>query len=274
MTSEIKLLAIDLDGTLLRSDHRLSERNRLAIRGAMQQGVEIVLATGKTRNSALELIEDLDINSPGIFMQGLITYNGDGTVRRRHIMDKQIAQHVFALAELHSFRAIAYSDNRAFSLMPDEVSDRMTEYGEPEAELVASWHEVLNAIDINKIILYDAEDRVAVLREQIRESIGAYVHVTRANIAGMLEVLPGNTSKGQSLKLLLEEMGIEPRNALAIGDGENDIEMLQAVGIGVAMGNAVQLLKDAASEIVPSNDDDGVAHAIEKFVINEKVELQ
>ena len=74
MTSEIKLLAIDLDGTLLRSDHRLSERNRLAIRGAMQHGVEIVLATGKTRNSALELIEDLDINSPGIFMQGLITF--------------------------------------------------------------------------------------------------------------------------------------------------------------------------------------------------------
>jgi hypothetical protein len=83
----------------------------------------------------------------------------------------------------------------------------------------------------------------------------------------MLEVLPPNCSKGAALRILLKDLHISPDNVLAIGDAENDIEMIQLAGIGVAMGHAAQQVKDAADEVVGSNDEDGFAEAVERFVL-------
>lgn len=267
----IKLVAIDLDGTLLGSDHRISERNSAAIRCAIELGTEIIIATGKTRSSAEELIDNLGINSPGIYMQGLITYNADGTVRRRHAMATQVARDVIALGESQSFRAIIYGGNRSFTLQPDAVTASLSEFGDPPAERVPSWKWILQNSEVNKVVLYGDEHCVNELRSEIDRRLGRDVHVTRANIEGMIEVLPHNTSKGHSLRMLMQELNVGSRSAMAIGDGENDIEMLQAVGIGIAMGNAHQLLKDVADDIVPCNDDDGVAVALREYVIGERV---
>ena len=270
LQSTIQLVAIDLDGTLLDSRHRLSDRNHRALTELIRQGVEIVLATGKTRNSSLQLIKQLGIRSPGIYMQGLITYNADGSVRRRQVMCRHVAQRVTALGETRGFRAILYSDNCCFSLKPDAVTSRLSDYGEPPAQQVASWRCVLENYAINKVILYAEEQAVGGMRAQLDQSLSGEVHVTRANIRGMIEVLPRDASKGHSLKVLMEEMGIPPQRAMAFGDGENDTEMLKNVGLGIAMGNAVQKLKDAADYVAPSNDDDGVAVALEKFVLGSK----
>ncbi len=270
MNNNIKLVAIDLDGTLLNSRHALSARNQSAIESAQRQGVEVVLATGKTRHAAEDLIDSLGIDSPGIYMQGLITYNADGSVRTRIVMAKESVSRVIALGEEFGFGALAYSDNRTFALRVDEFATKMTEYGEPHVETIAGWLELLNKFDINKVVLYGEENQVTALRGAIDARLDGAVHVTRANVDGMIEVLPPNTSKGQAVKTLLEELGIDSSRALAVGDGENDIEMLQAVGIGVAMGNATQMLKDVADVIVPSNDEDGVAVALEEFVLGEK----
>jgi len=270
MNNEIKLVAIDLDGTLLNSRHKLSARNRSAIESAQRQGVEVVLATGKTRHAAEDLIDSLGIDSPGIYMQGLITYNADGSVRTRIVMAKKSVSRVIALGEEFGFGALAYSDNRTFALRVDEFAIKMTEYGEPHVETIAAWPQLLDTLDINKVVLYGEENQVTTLRRAIDARLDGAVHVTRANVDGMIEVLPPNTSKGGAVKTLLEELGIDPSRALAVGDGENDIEMLQAVGIGVAMGNATQVLKDVADVIVPHNDEDGVAVALEEFVLGEK----
>lgn len=270
MNNEIKLVAIDLDGTLLNSRHALSARNRRAIESAQQQGVEVVLATGKTRHAAEDLIDSLGIDSPGIYMQGLITYNADGSVRTRIVMAKESVSRVISLGEEFGFGALVYSDNRTFAPRVDDFAIKMTEYGEPHVETVAAWPQLLDSFDINKVVLYGEEDQVAALRGALDARLAGAVHVTRANVDGMIEVLPPNTSKGGAVKTLLEELGIDPSNALAAGDGENDIEMLQAVGIGVAMGNATQMLKDVADVIVPNNDEDGVAIALEEFVLGEE----
>lgn len=263
----IKLVAIDLDGTLLNSRHQLSARNRAALEAALRCGIEVVLATGKTRQAARDLIDSLPLASPGVYMQGLITYNADGSVRNRIVMAKQTAAGVIALAEAFGFSALAYSDNRAFGLRVDAVTSKLTEYGEPQVETIADWSHFLERVDINKLIIYGAEAQVAALRQAIDAQLKHAVHVTRANIAGMIEVLPANTSKGQAVKRLLAELDIDPANCLAVGDGENDIEMLQAVGIGIAMGNATPLLKDVADVIVPSNDEDGLALALETYAL-------
>jgi len=266
MDKDIKLIAVDLDGTLLNSKHELSERNAKAIKKAIEQGVQVVLATGKTRYAAEKLLDELGITSPGVFSQGLIIYNGDGTVRTATVMDKTIIRRIITFAEDRGFGVLAYSGNRILTRRADEVADKIAEYGEPEAESVGSLVNHLDTTEINKVILYGQESKIAALRWQLSKQLDGQVHLTRANVQGILEVLPANTSKGKAVMRVMKDLNIPPENTMAIGDGENDIEMLEAVGTKVAMGNAIQKLKDVADQVVGSNDADGVAQAIEMFV--------
>lgn len=266
MEKDIKMIAVDLDGTLLNSKHQLSERNKKAIQKAIEKGVQVVIATGKTRFSAEALIEELNLTSPGVYSQGLLIYNGDGTVRTSTVMDKNILRRIITFAEDRGFGVLAYSDNRILTRRADEVAEKIAEYGEPVAESVGALQNILDTTQINKVILYGQESKVPSLRWQLSKQLDGQVHLTRAQVKGILEVLPSNTSKGKGVMRVMKDLNIPPENTLAIGDGENDIEMLQAVGTGVAVGNAVQALKDVAAQVVASNDNDGVAEAIEMFV--------
>ena len=127
MNHNIKLVALDLDGTLLNSKHQMSKRNHCAIRRTIELGIEVVIATGKTRHAAEQLIEELGIVSPGVFMQGLITYNADGSVRRRIVMSNDVVDRVIALGKSCGFGALVYSDNRTFAERIDEIAIKMTE---------------------------------------------------------------------------------------------------------------------------------------------------
>lgn len=266
MEKDIKLITVDLDGTLLNSKHQLSERNKKAIKKALEKGVQVVLATGKTRFAAEKLLEELGITSPGVFSQGLIIYNGDGTIRTSTVMNKNILRRIITFAEDRGFGVLAYSGNRILTRRADEVADKIAEYGEPKAESVGALVNHLDTTEINKVILYGQESKMAALRWQLSKQLDGEIHLTRANVNGILEVLPANTSKGKAVMRVMKDLNIPPENTMAIGDGENDIEMLQAVGTKVAMGNAVQQLKDIADQVVGSNDSDGVAQAIEMFV--------
>ena len=269
MKKDIRLIAVDLDGTLLDSAHRLSERNRRALQQAIEGGVQVVIATGKTRFSARGLIRELGIASPGVYLQGTTTYHADGRVRRSVAMDRDTLRQVIAFAKAHGMDLLAYSGDRVFARRADDATaDRLAEYGEPMPEAVGAMENILHQTgDINKLILYGAESRIAPMRKRLSRQLGEQVHLTRANVRGVLEVLPANASKGAGVALVMKDLGIAPENALAIGDGENDIEMLKTVGLGVAMGNAVPRLKAVADQIVASNDENGVAQAIEMFVL-------
>ena len=266
----IKLLAIDLDGTLLNSRHEISQRNRAAILKAIAFGMEIVIATGKTRSSAVALIEELGIRSPGVFMQGLITAEADGSARRRITMPAAVAARVISVGEAEGFEVIAYRDNRAYAREISQAAIGLEEHGEPLPCLVNDWDAPLAEGDLNKIILFGEEARIMALRGVLESELDGAIHITRAGIKGMLEALPANASKGKAVAALMREMGIAPEESMAFGDGENDIEMLEAAGIGVAMGNAAESLKRVADVVAPSNDEDGVARMIEAYAFGEK----
>ena len=263
----IKLLAIDLDGTLLNSRHQVSQRNKAALLRAMDQGIAVVIATGKTRGAAAAVIDELGIQSPGVFMQGLITSEADGSVRRRIVMDSAIASHVIALAYGHGFGALVYSGDRAFARELNAESLALTAYGEPPPEARPDLSELPFDIEINKIILYGEEAHVPAMRKALIRALDESIHITRAAVPGMLETLPADASKGRAVAELMREMGVAPEQAMAFGDGENDIEMLEAVGVGVAMGNAAEALKEVADVIAPDNDADGVAQMIERYAL-------
>lgn len=264
----IDLIVIDLDGTLLNSDSQMSDRNRDAIRKALDAGKRVVLATGKTRTSAESLIAALNLTAPGIFVQGLLTVNADGSIRSQQTLKPDAVRRAIQYADEQGFEVIAYAGNRLLAKHTDSPIGDIVKYNEPLPEAVGSLVNIVQHTPINKlVILGDSPRKLKALRWQLNQQVGDDVGFTSTAVLHSLEVLPKGGSKGQAVRRLLLEMNVDPASVMAIGDAENDIEMLKLAGLGVAMGNAHDSVKAIADEVTLSNDEDGVAVALERFVL-------
>lgn len=267
----IDLIAVDLDGTLLNSKHRLSEENEQAIKRALARGVKVVVVTGKTYHSAKYLIEKLGLTTPGIYNQGLITALPDGTVTHQALLDATVAHDVITYAESHGFDVAMYSGNDIYvRVITDWFADLNRKFHEPMPQAVGSLQDKLATTRINKLLLLKEkhDDAVIAMRKDLEVKLAGKARVLQPIFGDMMEILPPNTGKGTALKELLADLGVAPERALAIGDGENDIDMFQLVGLGIAMGNAWDIVKQSAKVVVGTNDEHGVAQAIEQFVLN------
>lgn len=275
MTNSIKLIVVDLDATLLNNKHQLSERNEMVIKKAMAQGIKVTFATGKTFHSARDLITKLGITMPGIFLQGLTIYQPDGTITYEKQLDPIVARQVITFAEDRGFTMIAYSgSNILMRTITQKGRDLTINYHEPEPDAIGPLQNVLGEMPIHKLMAVMPDDprRIKALQWQLDKQMdGKLTLIQLHNIPDSLEILPLGSGKGTAFKVLLKQIGVSAEETLAIGDGENDIEMIQQAGIGVAVGNASQSLKDVADHIVSTNDKDGVAEAVERFVLKETV---
>lgn len=267
MTKSIKLVVVDLDGTLLNSKHAVSERSYAALRKASEQGVQIVLATGKTRYAAREIIEKLNLATPGIYLQGLAIHEADGTIRHQQTLDPSVARQVITFAEDRGFVMLAYTPTTILIRSAVPHMEEFTRFHEGEPEIVGPLQNILDAMPINKLIAVGDPQRVKALRWQLAMQLNGTVRLMQTHLPHMLEILPPGASKGVALRTLLREMNVPAEEALVIGDAENDIEMLKLAGIGVAVANADEKTREAADYVVASNDDDGVAEALERFVL-------
>ena len=269
-TQPIKLIAIDLDGTLLNTNHEMTERTEKVLKAAMAQGVRVLIATGKTYASAKHIVKRLGLTTPGIYNQGTITFNNDGSVHSQQVIDTLLARQVITFAEDRGYLVAVYTGSRILvRKMSKRMEELTTHFHEPMPEEVGPLQNILDTTVVNKIIAIYPDDprRIQALRWQLSMQIGGGARVLSVGIPDEIELLPTNASKGTALKVLLKEMGISANQAMAIGDGENDIEMLQLAGLGVAMGNANDHVKSFAQAITKTNDEDGVAEAVEKYVI-------
>lgn len=267
---DIKLIVIDLDGTLLNTQHALSDRNKRVIKQAIAAGVQVALATGKTRASAQGVIDDLGLVTPGVYVQGLLIYTSDGKVQHQLSLDSRVTRRVIQYAEAQGFDLIAYSGDRLLVKRNEEPVAGITRFHEPEPEAVGSLLNIVADTTINKLIIMGQTQRkLNALRWQLNQQVGDQISMTTASMIQSIEVLPRGAGKGAGVRKLLKLMGIKPQHVMAIGDAENDIEMLKDAGFAVAIGNASDDVKAVADEVVASNDDDGVAEAIETFVLPE-----
>lgn len=273
----IKLIAVDLDGTLLNTDHQLSERNENALKSALAKGVKLILATGKSFIAASHLVERLGLQTPTICSQGTAVYNADGSLRTQLTLDPGMTRRVITFAEDRGFYLALYAGKR---ILVRQMHSRMTElteaYHEPRPESVGSLQAALDNMPANKLIAVLPGDarRITALRWQLSMQINGTGRLLQAGVSDMLEVLPPNASKGMMLKSLLKEMNLSASQVLACGDAENDVEMLELAGIGVAVSNASDHVKQVADVVVGTNDQDGVAEAIERFVLNGEEPVQ
>ncbi len=267
MKPDIKLIALDLDGTLYDPRSGMSPTNRKALIAARDAGIEIVLATGRTRGSALNIIEQLGLQSPGIYVQGLVTHNGDGSIRHQQFLDAGLAREVVGLVD-EDIAFIAYSGTDTWVVRFDKNIELLVMYGEPRPRQCDSLAALTQRVPINKFAAMDVmdPDKMNDLRAKLEVALGDRAQVLQPGLTIMVEVLPTGTSKGGALATLIEDMGYTTQQVLACGDGENDIEMLELAGIGVAMGNADEAVRAAADFVSVPYNQDGVAHALAHFL--------
>jgi Cof subfamily protein (haloacid dehalogenase superfamily) len=270
VTQPIKLIAVDLDGTLLTSDHKMSEVNAKAIKVALEAGIQVVIATGKTYVSATWLYEKLNLKTPGVFNQGTVICNADGSLRSQQTLSPQIARQIITFADDRDYLTGIYSGNRILvRKMHARIEQLTTYYHEPMPEAVGPLQNALDTTPVHKLIILAPDDprRITALRWHIRMQVNGGGRALQTGIGDQLEILPPKSSKGAGVTALIKELGIPAGQVMAIGDGENDLEMLQLAGLGVAMGNAPESVKAVAKAVVSSNDQDGVAEAIRRFVL-------
>lgn len=259
-------LAVDLDGTLLDSSGRLPPEHIAAIRRAQAAGIQVLLATGKTRQSALAIIAELQLETPGVFTQGMVIYDGRGQVLRQISFDPDLAAEILRFLEHRELPYIAYCAQGLLAPWPGDYIDvNFMKYGEPEPRITGQLSPNSGVVHINKLLVGDGT-RMSALRQELAGRFGRQARILQA-IPEFVEILPPGASKGAGLHWLLERLGIPAANLAAIGDGENDIEMLRMAGIGVAMGNAGQAVQAAADFVVAANDQGGVTEAVDTLII-------
>jgi len=159
---------------------------------------------------------------------------------------------------------VAYSGDDIICETTDEWTDVFLQYNEATPESRGSWREIAHKFKVHKMILLAPPSTIAEIRRALVDVLHGEATITQA-ISTMLEVLPLGASKGAGVEILLRELGFEPSQALAIGDAENDIEMLSLVGTSVAMGNAPPNVKEVAAHVTATNSEDGAAQALERF---------
>jgi rRNA maturation RNase YbeY len=272
--TKFRILFCDMDGTLLNSKSFITPKTADALRAAMEAGVTVIIATGKTRPAAIAALSPVGLagsilseSTPGVFLQGLQVFGKNGKVLQNITLDSSIVGELFKFSLEHEVPLVGFTGDRCVTLFSHPLIDELHEvYYEPKAEVLHSIDEV-KKVPIQKVIYLDTAERVATfLRPHWSLALRGRATVVQA-LPEMMEVLPSGISKGLGVELLLKHLDVNVDEVMALGDGENDIEMLSLAGWGVAMSNGAARTLAVANAVTGSNDEDGVATAIEKYIL-------
>lgn len=270
-----KMIVTDMDYTLLNKDKAVSERNKKALKAAMDKGVHVVVATGRIYTSALYYARLLGISTPIIASNGAIIReeHTDNTMYQCLLPDEAIKEMVRLTKERDLFCHL-FSRDTIYAEKLVNVSSRYTEWNKYMAMedqvkimILDSFNELLGQKnrEIFKAVVVDDDDhKLWEIREEIQKT--GLVTVSQS-LKDNIEVMNKDVSKGQAVKKLAEIYEIDREEVITIGDNENDLSMIEYAGLGVAMGNAVPLLKEKADYVTADYMEDGVAEVIEKFVL-------
>jgi Cof subfamily protein (haloacid dehalogenase superfamily) len=264
----IKAIVLDVDGTLLNSKSELTPRTEAALKAVQEKEIPIILATGKTRNSTDHLIEKLNLKGYGVYLQGAAIYDPEGNIVHQETLDPDLLRRVITYADDRGFEILIYSGRRIIGRAQSKaLEDATVRYHEPLPESVGPLANIIGTIPVHKIMFVGDPRAVTSLRWQLNLQLGGQARLIQAGLPNMLEVLAPGAGKGAGVKTLLKDLKISHEHVMAIGDAENDIEMLKLAGSGVAMGQSEKAVKDAADHVTGTNDEDGAAQAIEQYLL-------
>lgn len=271
----IKLIAIDMDGTLLNSKNTISLRTREVIEKASNAGVKIILATGRILKSAINYSNILGLRKPIIASNGAVVVDENRRKIYERSLDLDLVDKVIDIGDREKVYYHFYDEDTFYAniYIEEVVKFYNSEEGIDEVDRISfnifkDRQEIIKKKDLNiyKFLFLDEDrNRLKGLREKL-------TNIEEINVSSSwnnnIEVMGKDVSKGRSLERLCNDLNILPEEVMTIGDNENDISMLNYAGLGVAMENAKEEVKEIADIITLNNDKDGVAEVIEKYVLN------
>lgn len=291
MNSDFKLIALDIDGTLITSHYTITRRTKKALRAAMDSGIKVTIATGRFYHSARHIARSIGINAPLVCNDGALIkdiYTGKVTFYKP--LPLEIARSILRIASKYrslnvqvfmedckiyagkgyrssQFRRFLrftskYSVEGCYNYLRDFVFVPVKDAGD------LAGAERLMKQPPAKIVVYADAEELDKFKKEIAEKFGNNVFLTTA-IKNTVDILNGRVSKARGLAVLAESLGIKREEIIAIGDNINDMLMLEYAGLGVAMGNAQEMVKNRADYVTAGNDEDGIALFVEKLLQNE-----
>ncbi len=265
----IKLVALDLDDTLLDPDLRISAASIRSIQKARQMDVAITISTGRMYASALPYARQLGIDVPLIFYQGALVKNSlSGEVLYFQPVPAQLAAEVMGICRDQGVHFHSYFNDH---LVMESVSEEGKAYAQLAGVPITTVRDLVGHLKTNaalKIMAISTDgERLLELERLLRASYTDLLHITRSK-PHYLEIMSPVADKAKALEVVASHYKIERQEVMAIGDSYNDMEMIKWSGIGVAMGNSRQALKEAADYVTASNTEEGVAKALQRFILD------
>jgi len=262
----VRAVAMDLDGTVLDETFQPSARTTEAIASAEAAGIACLVATGRMFVSARRIAAQLGIRRPLVCYQGaLVADPVSGEVLVHRPIEAPLAREILrAMPTEHARHSNLYIDDELYVWEENEATRRYSQVSGVEMHIVgplADWIER----PTTKIVTVGRPDEMDVLRDELQPLFGSRAFIAKS-LPYFLEFAAPGVSKASGLALLADLLGFSPEQAVAVGDAENDREMLDWAGCGLAVANASDLLKGEADAVIPSVHDDGVAQLLEAFV--------
>lgn len=274
-----KLLVLDIDGTLTNSKKEITPKTKNKIREILEMGHMVMIASGRPTPGVQRYVDELELKKYGGYT---ITFNGarvqnctTGQDIYEHKMKQKFVEPVYRFAKEKKMGIATYSNDMDKGTFPQIiVADSIGEYHQLESDLtglsIDSVDDFVKAIDYDpyKLLLTDDPAISEQHMLELRELYGEELNVIRSE-PFFVEVMAKGIDKATTLAKIIGPLGIEYENTICCGDGFNDISMVRYAAVGVAMENAQEAVKEAANYITSSNDNDGIAEVIDKFILSE-----
>lgn len=240
-----KILALDLDDTVLTREKTITPKNKEWIARAHEAGVVVIISTGRGYQNMKHIREELGLETPMVLSNGSEAWDASVNIIKRHYINSEDFNFLYDLTHQFDTDFWAYGDD-VFIRKSDWVDEMLTQ----------QWTQF--------VMRHDDQNVLKNISETIEQN-AHHLEITRSSPTNV-EFTNKGVSKATGLQTVCEHLGFTMQDVMAIGDNYNDIQMIKQVGLGIAMGNAVQPLQDVADDITESNEDDGVAHAIQKHL--------
>ncbi|WPC43458.1 Cof-type HAD-IIB family hydrolase [Clostridium sp. JS66] len=271
--TKYKWCVCDMDGTLLNSQSIISDENEEALKKVKSEGMEVIIASGRTDLMLNCFIKQLGLTGPVISSNGgLIRDIKTGKILYSKLIEKSAAEEILSYCCENNIDFLIYSFDKVYSnkgnplgIKYEKLSKDPFQKMKVPVEYLENAVRSIKNINVIKILLVCSEHERVIELEKYFSKNKQITAVSSAK--GLLDIMAPNVSKGNALKFLAENMDVDLKNVIAFGDNYNDMEMLKCVGMPIAVENAVQDLKSKAKYVTKSNNESGIAYAINKFVL-------
>ncbi len=261
-----KMIAIDLDNTLLTSEKKVDRETADLIKKADTAGKKVVLATGRMFEAAVPFLEELELDTPLITYNGALVKDVNRKVIQKSLISEDLTKEIIKFAEDYGLHIHNYSDGNYYYRWENKYAkDYVETTGISGIETRVELQNYIKDPALKLLIIEDEKKRREYFKTELNKFYRNRLSIS-SSMESFIEITASSVNKGRALAEIADSYNILPEEIIAVGDGYNDLSMLEMAGLGVAMENAPEEIRSKADRITQSNDKQGVAKVLEYFL--------